>query len=142
MKKVFLTLMMVIFVFSNTVFVNAEEVNFESIGSGNLGYKDGDFSVAEFRFPYGIIKNKDGEIFVADSYNHVIRKISGGKVSTIGAYSKYVDHYGFPTGAYVDGGIAEARFNEPRDIAIDSKGNIFVVDTGNHVIRVIKDNKV
>lgn len=142
MKKVFLTLMMLIFVFSNTVFVNAEEVNFESIGSGNLGYKDGDFSVAEFRFPYGIIKNKDGEIFVADSYNHVIRKISGGKVSTIGAYSKYVDHYGFPTGAYVDGGIAEARFNEPRDIAIDSKGNIFVVDTGNHVIRVIKDNKV
>lgn len=142
MKKVFLTVMILIFIFSSTVFVKGEEVNLEPIGSGQLGYKDGDFSTAQFRFPYGIIKNEDGEILVVDSYNHVIRKIFKGKVSSIGYYSENVDEYGFPQGAYVDGEIKEARFNQPRDIAVDSDGNIFVVDTGNHVIRKIKDNKV
>ncbi|WMT40932.1 stalk domain-containing protein [Paenibacillus sp. D2_2] len=42
-----------------------------------------------------------------------------------------------PAGDYADGKLSESKFNEPTSIAIDHKGNLYVSDTGNHVIRYI-----
>lgn len=126
----------------NITLSSAETIQLQSIGSGQFGYKDGDPSIAAFRFPHGLAEGKNGELLIIDSYNNVIRKISKDRISTIGYYSEGIDSYWFPQGAYVDGNIEEARFNHPRDIAVDTYGNIFVADTDNHVIRSIKNGKV
>jgi len=124
--------------------ISAIATNYEDLyaGTGKFDYKDGERQEASFRFPYGIAKDQEGNLIVADSYNNVIRKIKGNEVTTIAGFSKENDSLGFPLGGHVDGDVLKAQFNRPRDIAVDTDGNIFVVDTGNHVIRKIVKGKV
>ncbi|KJS85816.1 MAG: hypothetical protein JM58_07735 [Peptococcaceae bacterium BICA1-8] len=93
-------------------------------------------------FPYGISLDIDGNLLIADSYNNAIKKISGDELTTIAGFSDTKDSFGYAQGGYIDGNILEAKFNRPRDIVVDSKGNIFVTDTDNHVIRKISQDKV
>jgi DNA-binding beta-propeller fold protein YncE len=103
-------------------------------GSGEIGNTDGLGSAAQFQKPRNIAIDAAGNLYVADTYNHRIRKISPkGKVSTLAG--------GGPTGLF-EGGFADgkgsaARFNGPVDIAIDPAGNLYVVDTDNHRIRKV-----
>lgn len=67
--------------------------------------------------------------YVADTGNHVIRRIQGGTVTTYAG-----------TGKPAFGDAAEgqaAAFNRPLGLALDAEGNLFVADSGNHVIRRI-----
>ena len=105
-------------------------------GTGDSSWKDGKRLEANFLVPYGLAMDKEGNILVADSFNNRIRKISGDTVTTVSGFSDKKDSYGLPRGGYFDGAdIAKSEFNKPRDIVVDSKGNIFVADTGNFVIR-------
>lgn len=81
--------------------------------------------------PMGIAVDKNGNIFVADLSNHVIRRInSAGIVSTIAGNGQL--------GYSGDGGPATAaRLNRPFGIAIDDAGNLFISEEENHVIRKI-----
>ncbi|MEK6409067.1 MAG: NHL repeat-containing protein [Acidobacteriota bacterium] len=100
-------------------------------GSGVAGFKDGPATEAEFDGPIGIATDRHGNIFVADTYNDCIRRIStDGQVTTIAG-----------TGApgYGDGQAASASFDTPSGIAIDGRGDIFVADTGNHAVRKITE---
>jgi sugar lactone lactonase YvrE len=98
--------------------------------AGVVGYMDGAASVATFNSPKGIIVDPIGNIYVADTLNHSIRK-----VTPIGVVSTFA---GTPTVAgNADGNSVSANFNLPSGIALDSKGNLFVADTGNHLIRKI-----
>ena len=98
-------------------------------GSGMAGFKDGPAGEAEFDGPVGVAVDKKGNVFVADSYNDRIRKIStDGFVTTIA---------GGRSPSYVDGPAANAMFDTPCGIAADEAGNIFVADTGNRAIRKI-----
>ncbi|CAI6073622.1 hypothetical protein PAECIP112173_02293 [Paenibacillus sp. JJ-100] len=111
-------------------------------GSGRIGNTDGKGATALFHHPQGIAVTKDGIVYVADTLNHVIRKIMpDGTTSTITAASDRVveDHPGFvlPAGDYKDGPIHQALFNEPTGLALDNRENLYVSDSGNQRIRYI-----
>ena len=98
----------------------------------NTGLVDGIGQAAKFQRPYGIEVDKNGNVYVADEWNHAIRKISPfGVVTTIGGNGA--------KGLKNDAGTA-ATFNFPWDVAIDSTGAVYVADGNNYVIRKIDLN--
>jgi sugar lactone lactonase YvrE len=107
-------------------------------GNGTLGYLDGPDSTAQFYQPMGIVVDAQGNVFVADMGNHVIRKITpAGVVST---FAGAVASAGYPQAiakGYYDGTGTLAAFSNPSAMAIDAQGNIYVADPGNSAIRMI-----
>ena len=98
-------------------------------GNGNAGWVDGPGGNAEFDHPTGIAVDRTGNVFVAEEYNHCVRKISpDGMVSTLAGN-------GFQGAA--DGPGSSAQFDRPYGIAVDNKGNVYVADTWNYLIRKI-----
>src|SRR6478672_5625663 len=90
----------------------------------------GESARALFNQPLSVAVDKNGNIFVADTLNHAIRKITPDSFVTTFA--------GLPGSAgSTDGVGSAARFNGPQSIAIDGAGNVYVADTGNHTIRQI-----
>jgi DNA-binding beta-propeller fold protein YncE/fibronectin type 3 domain-containing protein len=98
--------------------------------AGQSGSADGAGAAATFYSPGGVAADAAGNVFVADTYNSTIRKITpAGVVSTLaGAAGE--------TGT-ADGNGAVARFFRPEGITLDGAGNIYVADTGNSTIRKI-----
>ncbi len=93
------------------------------------GFVDGTGAAARFRYANCVAVDGAGNVYVSDYGNHAIRKISpAGAVSTLA---------GTPTPGFADGAGGSARFNGPTGIAVDSTGNVYVVDTGNFAIRKI-----
>ncbi len=96
--------------------------------AGSAGSTDGSGAAARFRYPSGVAVDRDGSVFVADTDNHVIRQISlSGEVTTVG---------GAGTPGSADGVGTAARFFNPKGIAADPTGRIYVADRGNHAVRV------
>lgn len=99
-----------------------------TLAGSTAGYADGTGIVAKFFNPFGIGVDGNGNVFVADTYNHRIRKItSEGVVSTLAG----------STDGYADGTGALAKFSNPFGIAVDGSGNFYVADTYNNRIRKI-----
>jgi serine/threonine protein kinase/sugar lactone lactonase YvrE len=98
--------------------------------AGNAGSVDGNGESARFWNPQGVAVDGVGNVYVADTGNNTIRKITPmGQVSTIA---------GLPgPGGFADGPGAQARFNGPAGIAVTKDGTIYVADTNNHVIRKV-----
>jgi sugar lactone lactonase YvrE len=98
-------------------------------GSGKAGFVDGQGTAAQFDGPTGVAVDGEGIIFVADSGNHCIRKITpDGLVTTFaGGHGR----------GFVNGRGADARFAFPYRVAIDGEGGVVVVDSGNYAIRKI-----
>ena len=98
-------------------------------GDGSIGNTDGPGLAAKFNSPYGLAIDAAGNIYVADYYNHAIRKIdTAANVTTLAGNLGPGD---------VDGPVASARFENPVALSIDAVGNIYVADVGNHKIRKI-----
>ncbi len=98
--------------------------------AGNPGNADGTGTAAHFYGPAGVAVDSAGNVYVADTWNHTIRKItSGGASSTLaglaGTYGTF------------DGTNSTARFNSPTGIAVDSSGNLYVADYNNDTIRKV-----
>ncbi|WP_374030222.1 NHL repeat-containing protein [Bdellovibrio bacteriovorus] len=103
--------------------------------AGSIGYADGAGSSARFFYPDGVAVDNSGNIYVADTYSHTIRKItSDGVVTTLAGLG------GNP--GSTDGTGAAARFNYPTGVAVDNAGNVYVADRDNHVIRKITSGGV
>ncbi len=101
----------------------------------DTGSADGDAADARFNFPQGLAIASDGSIYVADTQNETIRKIStSGLVTTVAGA---VDE---PGGA--DGAAAVARFRRPAALAFDGAGDLLIADFGNHVLRKLADGVV
>jgi sugar lactone lactonase YvrE len=100
-----------------------------TLAGGSEGFADGAGTTASFNTPSGIALDFQGNLLVADTGNNRIRKVTPeGQVSTVA---------GDGTAGYIDGPVAQARFNGPVGIAVDSQGNIYVADTYNDRIRLI-----
>lgn len=94
------------------------------------GSADGAGAAASFRSVLGIVHDSAGNMFVTDYNNHTIRRITPS-----GVVSSYAGAAGVPGSA--NGAASAARFRNPWGITIDSGGNLFVAEAGNHTIRKI-----
>ena len=114
---------------SNRIRQIAPDGTVTTLAGGSEGFSDGVSAAASFNTPSGLVLAPDGSLFVADTGNNRVRKISPeGQVSTVA---------GGGTAGYVDGPTAQAQFNGPMGIAVDARGNIYVADTYNDRIRMI-----
>jgi sugar lactone lactonase YvrE len=102
-------------------------------GTGDAGYSgDGKLAVdAQFRGPKGLAFDSHGNLFVADTYNHAVRKITpSGYIQTIAGTGR--------EGFAGDGGPAgEAQLDYPTSLAVDAAGNLFIADMRNRRIREV-----
>lgn len=97
-------------------------------GAREPGYADGAGASARFNFPRGIASAPDGSVYVADSGNHVIRRITpDGIVTTVAGQPGVAGHR--------DGAALDALLNLPSGIAVNDAGEVFIADTSNHCIR-------
>ena len=94
------------------------------------GSNDGPWFSARFNNPHGIAIDNFGNTFIADRYNHTIRKLSfDGIVTTIAGQAAI--------SGFIDGNANEALFNEPWALTVDNNGVVYVADTKNNAIRKI-----
>jgi len=101
--------------------------------AGNSGNADGAGIRAQFNHPFAIAVDNADNLYVSDSANNSIRKITpSGLVSTVAGLPGYAGS--------TDGKGDTARFWNPQGLAVDGTGNIFVADTGNSTIRKIMPN--
>ena len=108
--------------------------------AGVPGSADGLSEVARFNLPTCVVVDAVGVLYVADSGNHTLRKITpDGVVSTFAGSALELDSRGRPMGGYLDGHGVAARFRNPTGLAIDSGGNIVVADRSNGVIRRVSE---
>jgi sugar lactone lactonase YvrE len=94
------------------------------------GYANGTAEQAAFKYPFGIVADSAGNLYVSDTYNYVIRKITpAGVVSTLA---------GTPgVAGYLDATGTAAKFTLPQGIAIDGSGNLYVAENLNRSVRMI-----
>jgi NHL repeat len=94
------------------------------------GSADGPAPVARFNAPRGVATAADGSLYVADSGNHTIRRIAvDGTVTTVAGEA------GVPGSN--DGPARQAHLNTPSGIDVNTNGEVFIADTGNHTIRMV-----
>ncbi len=125
-------------------------------GSTQVGYADG--KSPRYNFPAGLAVDTSGVLYLADSHNEVIRKISSSGLFLRDSFSAChlrLDMLALPfllflgdattlagTTAlgYVDGVGTIARFNNPTDVAVNSVGVVYVADWGNNIVRMISSS--
>ena len=102
-----------------------------SVFAGSLqqvGSQDGVGPAAQFNAPQGIAQDSAGNVYVADTGNHTIRKVTpAGAVTTVAGLAGQQGS--------ADGTSASSRLSSPSGLAVDAAGNVFIADTGNHTIR-------
>ncbi|MCD9085726.1 NHL repeat-containing protein [Stenotrophomonas sp. SY1] len=103
---------------------------FHLLAGGREGFADGQGAAAAFNTPSGIALDRHGNLYVADTGNHAIRKVTPqGQVSTVA---------GNGMAGFADGTGAQARFDGPMGVAVGADDRIYVADTWNDRIRVIE----
>ena len=96
-------------------------------GDGTAGSRDGPARSAQFNGPVGVAVDKEGNVYVADTYNDRIREITiDGQVKTLA---------GGAVPGYQDGSATAALFDTPCGLAVAPNGDLLIADTGNNAIR-------
>lgn len=103
-------------------------------GGSAFGLLDGTGGQASFVHPQGISIDVHDNLFIADSGNNAVRKITPAGVTTTVA--------GGVSSGFANGSGATARFSYPTGVAVDGAGNVFVADHDNHAIRKITPSGV
>ena len=110
-------------------------------GGNEWGLRDGPAGTAQFVGPMGVAIAADGSIYVADTYNHRIRRIADGMVTTVAGSGPIFywpslnpdDHSG---GGYLDGPAGRALFSFPSEIAFAPDGGLLIIDAQNRIRRL------
>lgn len=96
----------------------------------SVGSEDGAGKLAKFYRPQNSAVDSNGYLYVVDTFNHTLRKVSpAGEVTTLAGLAG--------VSGSSDGTGSEARFSSPKGVAVDSTGNIYIADTGNHTLRLV-----
>jgi hypothetical protein len=98
-------------------------------GSGSPGFADGTGTAASFNDPSSVAVDSAGNVYVAEPNNSLIRKVTPAGVVTTFA--------GNGTRGSANGTGTAASFNTPSGVAVDTKGNVYVADSNNNIIRMI-----
>ena len=99
--------------------------------SAGYGGDGGPATSANLYYPVGVAVYWSDNLYIADTYNHVVRKVSGGIITTVAAISQTAGYSG-------DGSPAtSAKPYDPSDMKVDSAGNIYIADQYNHRIRKV-----
>lgn len=115
----------------------------ELVTQPNHGYSGdgGPASEASLDNPYGMTFDRDGNLYISDTYNHRVRRIDGrtGIISTVaGIAPPHAPDVMVPQAAGGDGGPAlAATFSGPQTLAFDADGRLYVSDTGNTIRRFV-----
>jgi hypothetical protein len=102
-------------------------------GNGNAGYSGdgGAATSASLYTPRGVAVDGNGVVYIADTKNHVVRKVSGGTISTIAGNAQQQGFYG-------DNGTASsAGLDTPTGVVVDATGKVYVADSNNHRVRLL-----
>jgi len=99
-------------------------------GTQGFGGDNGPATSAQLNKPYGIAVDAAGGLYIADSGNNRIRKVSGGVIATLAGN-------GTPGYSGDNGPAAGAQLSAPIGIAVDSTGNVYIADSGNTRIRLL-----
>ena len=103
-------------------------------GSGSSGYLDGNKDVSKFDRPHGMALDSQGNLYVADRENQLIRKVDkAGNVTTFAGNGNWSHDR-------LEGNALEVGIVHPRALAFDSNGNLFVGETGRNRISKIDTN--
>ena len=107
-------------------------ITYAGNGTGQYSGDGGLAWLASVNAPTGIATDSAGNVYIADTQNHCIRKVSGNIISTFAGVCSF-------TGGYAgDGGPAtKALLYYPRDVAVDAAGNVYIADTYNFRIRMV-----
>src|SRR5262249_16729645 len=105
--------------------------------AGQTGSSDGTGIGASFRFPASIAWGSSGNLYVADTFNDTIRAVTLAGVVTPVAGDPTPTDPNRPFISYTDGTGSAAHFHYPQGVALDSAGNVYVADSGNHAIRKV-----
>ncbi|MGW3567992.1 NHL repeat-containing protein [Streptomyces sp. NPDC000941] len=102
-------------------------------GTGAAGYLSdgGPAPLTQLNSPFGLAVDRQGNLYIADRYNHRVRKVTpDGIITTIAGNGE--------AGYISDGGPAVAtRLSLPPDVAVDDAGNVYITDFGNHRVRKV-----
>jgi len=116
---------------------------------GHGGSHDGMGSAAQFGNPSygsslsGVAVESSGNVYVADTINSTIRKVTpAGLVTTLAGQAPAPSVDPWSTVGYADGVGSAARFNFPRGVAVDGAGNVYVADSGNSTVRKVAPDRV
>jgi sugar lactone lactonase YvrE len=101
-------------------------------GTGTAGYSGdgGQATSTQLNFPLGVTVDAQGNVYVADTSNNRVRKISGGIITTVAGT-------GTPGFAGDGGQATSAQLNIPGGVAVDSQGNLYIADEGNQRVRKV-----
>jgi hypothetical protein len=114
-------------------------------GDSPSGQGDGGLATqASLVEPYAVAVDARGDVFICDSGTNTIREVTpDGIIHTVAGMLSNDHPIGGPGGFSGDGGPAtQALLNEPSDVAVDSKGDLFIVDSGNDRIREVTPNGI
>ena len=111
-------------------------------GTGTSGFLDESLTAATFTLPYSLTVDKSGRLVIFDTFNNAIRRVDGDKLNTLVGLWIAEDISRFSHGFHRDGILGEALFNRPSDGVYNAEGTLFICDSENHVIRIIRDGEV
>jgi sugar lactone lactonase YvrE len=107
------------------------------VGSGTEGYSgdNGPAVSAELNNPWAVAVDAAGSLYIADSYNFRIRKVSNGVITTVAGN-------GTPGFGGDNGPASSAELSGAKGVALDSAGNLYIADSGNNRIRKVSNGMI